>query len=74
MSPVSKTQAMLRQTRPWLNFIAIVGLVMGGLMIVGGLTATIASIVSRQPQMAAFAVVYSLAAVLYFFPCLFFPR
>lgn len=69
----------LNATRPWVKFLAIVGFVFIGLMILIGLIMTPAfSAASKEPGMAAFGpvfgILYLVMAVIYLMPCLFMYR
>ena len=70
----------LNATRPWVKFLAIVGFVFIGLMVIVGLIMTFAfSALPAQPGTPAlfgpiFGVLYILMAFLYVMPCLFMYR
>ncbi len=65
----------LKYSAKWANFLAILGFIGLGLMVLGGLVSIIAGAsISRIPGMQQFAVigiVYLVLAVLYFFPTLY---
>ncbi len=65
----------LKYSAKWANFLAIIGFIGLGLMVLGGLISIIAGAsISRIPGMQQFAVigiVYLVLAVLYFFPTLY---
>ncbi len=70
----------LDATRPWVKFLAIVGFVFIGLMVLIGLIMTLAfSALPQQPGMPAavgpvFGIMYLIFAGLYLMPCLFMYR
>ena len=69
----------LNATRPWVKFLAIVGFVFIGLMILVGWIMTCSfSAAPKEPGMAdlgtVFGVVYIVMAVIYLMPCLFMYR
>ncbi len=84
IDPIIKTH--LSETARWGKFLAIVGFIMCGLIIVGGITlATTVGNMERTygsdigPSFGrtfgpAFIVVYIIVAIIYFFPCLFLLR
>ncbi len=84
IDPIIKTH--LSETARWGKFLAIVGFIMCGLIIVGGITlATTVGNMERTygsdigPSFGrtfgpAFIVVYIIIAIIYFFPCLFLLR
>ncbi len=73
----SKTISFLTEIRKWVNFLAILGFVMVGIMVVFGLFAgTIFSAMSSQmggamPFSSFFGIFYILIALIYFFPVLY---
>lgn len=66
----------LNQTRPWVKFLAILGFIVIGLMVLGGIAMLGgSSLVPGGAGMGVvFALVYFLLALLYFMPCLFLYR
>ncbi len=62
---------LLKKTRPWVLFIAILGLVLTGLIVVVGLGVAVMMLVGDEPAMAGFGLVYLFMALIYFFPCYF---
>jgi hypothetical protein len=70
----------LQATRPWVKFLAIVGFVFMGLMVLVGLMMTLAfSAVPQQPGMPPafgpiFGTLYIVMAGIYLMPCLFMHR
>lgn len=69
-SLVSVTQ-LLQETAPWVRFLAIVGFVSVGLMIVVGLGAGAVGLATQQPETVVLMVIYPLMSLLYFFPSLY---
>lgn len=72
--PISKTHDMLRQTRPWVKFLGVLGFVGCGLMILLGVIAGMIGLAGGQPQMLVFFFIYPLMGVLCYFPSLFLVR
>src|ERR1700733_6677200 len=70
----------LHATRPWVKFLAIVGFVFVGLMVLLALIMTFAfSVLPKQPGTPqvfgpVFGILYLLFALLYVMPCLFMYR
>jgi hypothetical protein len=70
----------LNATRPWVKFVAIVGFVMIGLMVLGALLMFAAGAMAPSPGPMGgafgpiFGVLYLLFAALYFFPCRYMYR
>jgi len=70
----------LQATRPWVKFLAIVGFVFIGFMILVGLFMTFAfSSLPQQPGMSAafgpvFGILYIVMSIIYLMPCLFMYR
>lgn len=67
---------LLSKTRPWVLFIAILGLIATGLLVVAGLgMAAMMAVTGGSAQAAGMGIgmglLYLLFAVIYFFPCWF---
>jgi hypothetical protein len=63
-------RSTLERTQPWVRFLAIVGFVYIGLMIVGGLIAGAFLLASGEMQAVAILFLYPLIGVLYVYPAL----
>jgi hypothetical protein len=68
--------ASLSATRPWVKFLAIVGFIMCGLMVLGALLMLVSGVPGAAPGLfgPVVAVVYLLLAAVCFFPCLYLLR
>lgn len=65
---------MLKQTKPWVRFLSILGFVICGLMIVGGALFGVIGAASGQPEMIFMLFLYPLFGVLFIFPSMFLFR
>jgi len=65
---------LLRQTKPWVTFLAIVGFVFAGLMVLLGLLMMVFGAAKPTKFPWPFGLVYLLLALLYIFPSLFLLR
>ncbi|MGH7135769.1 MAG: hypothetical protein ACREHD_08520 [Pirellulales bacterium] len=67
---------LLAQTRPWVMFIAILGFISSGLMILGGLFAAVVLVAMGGAGVleAAVILVYPVLGVVYYFPSQFLVR
>ena len=63
-------RSTLERTQPWVRFLAIVGFVYIGLMIVGGLIAGAFLLASGEMQAVVILFLYPLIGVLYLYPAL----
>jgi hypothetical protein len=78
--PSARTAELLRQTRPWVRFLGILGFVMVALMFVAGAVMLTIAIVGSSTggvpagQFVAMGVMYPLMSLLYVFPSLFLLR
>lgn len=68
------TVEMLRQTKPWVRFLSIMGFIGAGMMILGGLIMGVAGAASGRPEMLLLCILYPLLGLLYIFPALFLHR
>jgi hypothetical protein len=64
----------LRRTQPWVRFIAIMGFIGAGFMVLVGLTAGVAGAATGRIETLGLMVVYPIMAVVYVFPSLFLLR
>jgi hypothetical protein len=64
----------LQQTQPWVRFLAIMGFVGAGFMVLAGLTAGVAGAVTGHLETLGLMVVYPILAVCYVFPSMFLLR
>src|SRR5688572_11405761 len=75
--PVVQTLALgsvpetLARTAPWAHFLAILGFVMVGLMMVAAVGAGMIGVATGRPETAVLSIVYPLTALMYFFPSLY---
>ena len=67
----SNGKANLLESSKWGNFLAIVGFVMLGLMVLGGLFVMVAGASIGSGQFGMFGIIYIIVAALYFFPILY---
>jgi hypothetical protein len=74
--PTVPVVELLAQTRPWVMFIAILGFICSGLMIIGGLFAAVVLVAMGGAGMVEGAVllVYPVLGVVYYFPSQFLFR
>lgn len=70
-SSLASVTQLLQETAPWVRFLAIVGFVSVGLMIVVGLGAGAVGLATQQPETVVLMVIYPLMSLLYFFPSLY---
>ena len=68
------TVEMLRQTKPWVRFLSIMGFIGAGLMILCGLIMGIAGVAGGASEMFLLFIFYPLLGLLYIFPALFLHR
>jgi uncharacterized protein DUF5362 len=64
----------LQRTQPWVRFLAIMGFIGAGVMVLVGLTAGVAGAVTGRIETIGLMVVYPIMAVVYVFPSLFLLR
>jgi hypothetical protein len=64
----------LRGTQPWVRFLAIMGFIGAGFMVLAGLTAGIAGAATGRIETIGLMVIYPIMAVVYVFPSLFLLR
>ena len=65
----------LRATRPWVNFLAILGFVGAGLLGLAGLVIAVAGSMTEKAKLpSTMGLAYALFGVLYFFPSLYLLR
>lgn len=64
----------LQQTQPWVRFLAIMGFIGAGFMVLAGVTAGVAGAVTGRLETLGLMVVYPIFAVLYVFPSMFLLR
>jgi hypothetical protein len=64
----------MRQTRPWVLFLGILGFIGAGFMVLGGLGMLVAGSAIGGGEMGAIAIVYIVMAVFYIFPSLYLYR
>ena len=64
----------LQRTQPWVRFLAIMGFIGAGFMVLVGLTAGVAGAVTGRIETIGLMVVYPIMAVVYVFPSLFLLR
>jgi len=62
---------MLRQTRPWVNFLSVLGFVGTALLLLTGAATLVLGVASARPKAAILGALYLPASVLYFFAALF---
>ena len=59
---------LLRQTKPWVRFLLILGFIGAGLMALMGVVALIGGAVTQQFGIVGFGLLYAVLAVVYIFP------
>jgi hypothetical protein len=59
---------LMRQTKPWVTFLAVMGFIFTGLMVLGGLAVIAAGSVGKDKSPAALGLVYLVMAPLYIYP------
>ena len=64
----------MKQTRPWVLFLGILGFIAAGLMVLGGLGMLIAGSAMGKAEMGGLAALYIVLAVFYIFPSLYLYR
>ena len=64
----------LNQTRPWVKFLAILGFIVLGIIVLCGLAMMSGSVMNAPGFGAAFGILYLVLALLYYMPCLFLYR
>src|SRR6266508_5860429 len=64
----------LQGTQPWVRFLAIMGFIGAGFMVLAGLTAGVAGAATGRVETIGLMVVYPIMAVVYVFPSLFLLR
>jgi hypothetical protein len=64
----------LQRTQPWVRFMAIMGFIGAGFMVLVGLTAGIAGAATGRLETLGLMVVYPILAVVYVFPSMFLLR
>lgn len=72
-SPLSVHES-LRQTKPWVRFLSVLGFICAGLMVLAGIAVGLLSLASGETGMLLIAVVYPISGLLYLVPCLFLSR
>ena len=65
---------LLRQTRPWVQFIGLVLLVVSALVIAGAAVGGVLMVVQREPAHALQFVLYLVVALVYLFPGIYLRR
>jgi hypothetical protein len=70
----SMTVEMLRQTKPWVRFLSILGFIGAGLMILCGLIMGVAGVAGGAPEMFLLFILYPVLGLLYIFPSLYLYR
>jgi hypothetical protein len=72
----SEVIELLRQTKPWVTFLAVLGFIATGLMVLGGLFMTVAGGVAGQKGTfpGALGLLYLAFGIIYVFPSLFLMR
>lgn len=65
---------LLRQTRPWVLLISIVGFIAAALAVVGGVIGAIVLLGQKNPAESVVAIVYLFIGLVYFFPSLYLLR
>ncbi|HEY7187931.1 MAG TPA: DUF5362 family protein [Vicinamibacterales bacterium] len=73
-APLSLVSLPLQQTQPWVRFLAIMGFVAAGFMVLVGVTAGVAGAVTGRLETLGLMVVYPIVAVFYVFPSMFLLR
>jgi hypothetical protein len=74
METSSNVAELLRQTKPWVRFLSVLGFIGVGLMCLAGAFGAAAAVVTGDPNMVAVSLIYPVAALLYLFPSLFLFR
>jgi hypothetical protein len=69
----AKTVEMLRQTRPWVRFLAVLGFIFAGLMLVVGVFGGLAGVAAGGPT-GLIAVLYIPLALIYLVPAIYLNR
>ena len=64
----------LQRTQPWVRFLAIMGFIAAGFMVLVGLAAGVAGAATGRLETIGLMVVYPIMAVVYVFPSLFLLR
>ena len=64
----------LQRTQPWVRFLAIMGFIGAGFMVLVGVTAGVAGAVTGRIETIGLMIVYPIMAVVYVFPSLFLLR
>jgi hypothetical protein len=64
----------LARTHPWARFLATLGFVVVGLMLLAGLAGGVMGFFSGSIQAAAVMIIYPIMSLLYFFPSLYLLR
>lgn len=71
----ARTMDLLRQTRPWVLFLSILGFILAGLMVLVGVGLSGVGLMARGGGMPGWiGLVYIVMAALYFFPALYLWR
>jgi uncharacterized protein DUF5362 len=73
-SGLASVSVPLQRTQPWVRFLAIMGFIGAGFMVLVGLTAGVAGAATGRVETIGLMVVYPIMAVLYVFPSLFLLR
>lgn len=68
------TVKLLDRTRPWVYFMAVLGFVSAGFMVLGGIGVGVAGLATQKPEFAIVAILYPLLGVVYIFPSLYLYR
>lgn len=66
--------APLQGTQPWVRFLAVMGFVIAGLMVLFGLAAGVASAAMQRTEMLPVMFMYPIFGVLYVFPSMYLLR
>ena len=67
-APGSNIVTIMRQTKPWVRFMSILGIITVVLMILGGLVMAYVGYTTGQFEYLFLAILYPLMAILYMFP------
>ena len=72
--PTTQIPEILRQPKPWVRFLSILGFIMSALMVVGGALLGLLGVVSGRADFLLLVIIYPLCGLLYFIPCVFLHR
>ena len=65
---------LLRQTKPWVRFLSVMGFIICGLMLLTGLGTGLTGVSTGRPEMIGMGILYPIMSILYIFPSLFLFR